>query len=294
MFVISYYKNRKLSVSTRSTLLAVIITLFTLPVMSQVITHLEKAAYEERLVTAFTQLYAETDDQQKIVKSEALQEYFGTLLAGTDFFQYPFDSVKWAGKITSPDKKLRIITWNVPLSDGTHRYYGFIQYKGKKKDKPVRLFTLKDSNQDIKDPEGAVFTPENWPGALYYDIRVMKHNSQVFYVLLGFDFNDRYSNKKIIDVLFIDGNMNARFGEPVFESPEGKMKNRVIFEYSSQAVMTLRWDARLKMIVFDHLAPIEPNLEGLYKFYGPSVSYDGYKFQRGIWKYYFDVAVRNE
>jgi hypothetical protein len=270
-----------------------ILTCF-LPGISQVIIPEEQAACEGKLAGAFEELYTETNDQQRIAKSAALQEYFGSLLTKPDYFHYPFDSLKWVGKIISPDKKIRIITWNVPLSDGTHRYFGFIQHAVRKKVRTVNLFTLKDDGRDIKDPESAVYTPDNWPGALYYDILATKRNGQVLYTLLGFDFNDRYSNKKIIDVLVIDKNMHARFGEPVFETQNDKMKNRIIFEFSSQAVMTLRWDPQLKMIVADHLSPIEPGLEGVYKFYGPDESYDGYKFRDGMWKFFPDVEVRNE
>lgn len=262
---------------------------------SQIYTPQEKAACEDSLARAFKDLYAETDDEQRIQKSETLQDYFGTLLSSPDFYYYPFDSLKWAGKIIAPDGKVRIITWNVPLSDGTHRYFGFVRHSAKKKVKTVNLFTLRDRlSETLEDPEKALHTPEYWPGALYYDILVNKYRGQVYYTLLGLDFNDRFSNKKIIEILHIDRDMQAHFGKPIFESDGKGLLNRVIFEFTSQAVMTLRWDTRLKMIVFDHLSPIEPGLEGVYKFYGPDESYNGYKFQNGIWKFYPDVEVRND
>jgi hypothetical protein len=276
-------------------ILLILINLLCIPCgLSQAYIAQEKAACEDSLVRAFKELYAERDDQQRISKSDALQAYFSTLLRSPDFYYYPFDSLTWAGRIISPDRKIRVITWNVPLSDGTHRYYGFIQHTAKKKVRSLDLFTLRDSIQPGKDPEKAVYSPENWPGALYYEILVNNYKGQVYYTLLGLDFNDRFSNKKIIEVLYIDRDMHAHFGKPMFESEEKGLLNRVIFEFTSQAVMTLRWDTRLKMIVFDHLSPIEPGLEGVYKFYGPDESYDGYKFRNGIWKYYPEVEVRNE
>ena len=57
--------------------------------------------------------------------------------------------------------------------------------------------------------------------------------------------------------------------------------------------MGLKYDERFKMIVFDHLSPIRPELAGDYKFYGPDFSYDGYKFENGFWVYMPDLDVTN-
>jgi hypothetical protein len=48
------------------------------------------------------------------------------------------------------------------------------------------------------------------------------------------------------------------------------------------------------MIVFDHLSPIESGIEGVYKFYGPDFSYDGYEFKAGKWRYRSNLDVRNK
>lgn len=49
-----------------------------------------------------------------------------------------------------------------------------------------------------------------------------------------------------------------------------------------------------KMIVFDHLIPMDPNLEGVYQFYIPEVfTYDAFIFENGKWRFYSDVDARN-
>ena len=45
--------------------------------------------------------------------------------------------------------------------------------------------------------------------------------------------------------------------------------------------MMLRYDDKLKMIVFDHLSPSKPSYEGKYQYYGPDFSYDGLIFEKG-------------
>jgi len=250
-------------------------------------------AFEDTLYYAFEELYAEGDDGQKKLKSDRIQQYFSSVLSLPASYYYPFDSLKRIGKVHSPDKKIRAITWNIPFSDGTHQYYGFIQHTEKKMSKQVYLYTLEDLSRNSSAPENEIFTPENWFGALYYDIRQTKHAGKAYYTLMGFDFNDLYSTKKVLDVLTIDAERKVHFGAPVFETESGQLQHRIIFEYSAQAVMALRYDPDIKMIVFDHLSPIEDGLEGVYKFYGPDFSYDGYKFKGGRWRYHPDLDVRN-
>ena len=251
------------------------------------------AAFEDTLYQAFEDLYAEGDDELKKLKSDRIRQYFESVLSQSVSYYYPFDSLKRIGKVFSPDKKIRAITWNIPFSDGTHQYYGFIQHTEKKKAKQLYLYTLEDQSWNSSAPENEIFTPESWFGALYYDIRQTKHAGKAFYTLLGFDFNDMYSSKKILDVLTVDPERGVHFGAPIFETENGQLQHRIIFEYSAQAVMTLRYDADIKMIVFDHLSPIEDGLAGVYRFYGPDFSYDGYKFKAGRWRYYPDLDVRN-
>ncbi len=280
----------------RSPLLLILITILVispLQLFSQSVVTGQMTAYEDSLYLAFEDLYDEEDDEQKKMKSDEIREYFKSVLSLPASYYYPFDSLKRIGKVRSPDKKIRAITWNLPLSDGTHQYYGFIQYAEKKKAKTIFLYTLEDLSWKSKMPENEVFTPESWFGALYYDIRQNKHAGKVYYTLMGFDFNDLYSTKKVLDVLTIDTDRKVHFGAPIFETEKGQFQQRIIFEYSAQAIMALRYDPDLKMIIFDHLSPIETGLEGVYKFYGPDFSYDGYKFKAGRWKYYPDLDVRN-
>ena len=63
-------------------------------------------------------------------------------------------------------------------------------------------------------------------------------------------------------------------------------RNRVIFTYDAQISMTLRYDDKIKGIVFDHLIkikndPTEP--------YGPDGTYDALKIKKGKWLLVNDV-----
>ena len=77
------------------------------------------------------------------------------------------------------------------------------------------------------------------------------------------------------------------------ERPCATARDRIVFEYSSEVAMTLRYDENLGKIVFDHLAPLHPIYHEVYQFYGPDGSYDAFEFREGIWVKQEDVDARN-
>jgi hypothetical protein len=272
-------------------ILITFVIFFTTLVTAQDNVSRELVADENDLYQKFTELYKSSDDVKKVEINSLIQDELEQILKDPLSFNYPFDSLRWIGRIYSPDRKLRLITWNIPANNGTHTYYGFIQY-WHKKGKPVLVFRLQDRSQDIINPESAVLSAEKWWGALYYEILMNKYKGSRVYTIIGLDMNDRYSNKKVIDVLTFKDNQNPVFGRPAFRV-EGKLKNRVIFEYAKDVVMIVRYNETNKMIVFDHLSPIEPALKNSPRFYAPDSSYDGFSFRKGIWEYITDIDARN-
>jgi len=243
------------------------------------------------LYNKFTALHKYADEAQKDMVNSNILEELESLLALPMSFNYPFDSLRWIGKIYSPDLKFRLITWNIPSADGTHTYYGFIQIP-QKKGKPCLVIRLKDRSLEINTPETDILSAETWWGALYYEIIMNKYKGIRMYTLFGLDLNDRYSNKKVIDILTFNDDNVPVFGLPVLQM-DGKTKNRVIFEFAEDVVMTIRYNGDSKMIVFDHLSPIEPALRNNPRFYAPDSSYDGFRFRKGIWEYVPDLDIRN-
>jgi len=250
----------------------------------------ELELYEDSLQYYFTLLASEKDDNSKIEFNNQIIKYFKKIIKNESSFTYPFDSLKNIGIIKSEDEKLRIITWNLPYNDRTHRYFGFIQYKKSKK--TYVFYELIDNSDKIKNPELAVLNDKNWYGALYYKIITNKNKGKVYYTLLGADLNNLLTKKKIIDILYFDKNDSPVFGNKVFKNKSIPI-SRVIFEFNAQTNMTLTYDKEKEMIIYDHLSPSRPSLEGQFEFYGPDFSYDGLKFERGIWNAYSDIDVRD-
>ena len=245
---------------------------------------------EDSLNYYFTMLVHEQDDSRKIELNQNIVRLFNETLKDISSFNYPFNSLKNVGIINSDDGKLRIITWNLPYNDRTHKYFGFVQHKKSKRS--YAYYELNDISDHIKKPDFVVLDNKNWYGALYYKIITNKTKGNVFYTLLGADLNNLLTKKKIIEILCFDKDEKLIFGKPVFKN-SSKPVSRMIFEFNGQSNMTLTYDKSKEMIIFDHLSPSKPSLEGQYEFYGPDFSYDGLKFEHGIWNSYTDIDVRD-
>jgi hypothetical protein len=247
--------------------------------------------YEQRLSEMFNVMSVYNNDSKREKINDEIIEKFEQLLKIEGSFSYPFDSLRNIGKIVSKDNKLRIYTWNLPYMNGTHKYFGFIQYYPPK-EKSFLLYKLIDNSDSYKSPENLILTDTSWLGALYYEIVEKKYEGNTYYTLLGFDFNNLLTAKKIIELLYFKDDRIPVFGKPVFNY-KNRLCNRIIFEYSAKVSMSLKYNKELKLVIFDHLSPSKPSYEGHFMFYGPDFSYDGLEFRDGIWHEIRDVDVRN-
>ena len=55
---------------------------------------------------------------------------------------------------------------------------------------------------------------------------------------------------------------------PVFDG-NGKTRKRIVFEYTRQASMLLKYDDDQHLIVFDHLSPPDKKLKGQVRYLWP-------------------------
>ena len=245
-------------------------------------------------------------------------EHFSDILLGSinkeNSIDYPFDSLKTAFHYNSPDKKFRIINWQLPKNDGTFEYFCIIQ-SFNKNEKKFDVYQLKDKSAAITVPENAILGPEMWFGALYYKVIYQKYKDKKYYTLLAWDGNNSISCKKIIDVLTFNDIGKPTFGAPIFKY-ENKICKRIVFEYKANSAFTLRYDKQYSkirekkrkvggqyvkkgknkkwMIIYDKLIPEEYTLKGFYQFYIPDKSItNAFYFKKGKWIQVNDIDVRS-
>jgi hypothetical protein len=203
-------------------------------------------------------------------------------------FKYPFDRLKSISILAPPDSSFRIFTWQLYVNDSTYRYYGAIQ----RNQTALQLYPLIDRSFEMEVPPlYEQLNPDNWYGALYYNIRQFDTREGRKYLLMGYDAFEFFEKRKIIEVLSFDKEGVPVFGAPVFHRenpPPGPPENRMFFEYSAEAVVKVNWDEQYKMILFDHLIQFpSPFARGMTAV--PDGSYDGLQFQKGQW--YFQDKV---
>lgn len=208
------------------------------------------------------------------------------------FFDYPFDRLTSVGTIESPDGVVRIFNWNVEQEDFTQKYFCFVVYRSpRSKEIEVTQFKANPYNSLNRRPQGIV-TPEDWYGALYYDIIPIKKYGRTYYTLLGWDGNTLQSNMKVIDVLYFSGK-RPKLGYRLFKKGD-ESKKRIFFEYKERALMSLKYDENRKIIIFDHLSPETPELKGFYSYYVPDLSYDAFEFSNNYWQFKPDIIAINK
>ena len=252
--------------------------------------------YEGNLkVLQFGRANPNNTDQQRADSNALFLAMMQKALALPNSFDYPFDSLYTIGRVESPDKQFRIINWNMPKSDGTQQYFGFIQSLDQRT-KKYMLLQLIDKSSEITNPQTATYTADKWLGMLYYKIIAEKADGKMTYTLLAWQGYNKLITRKIIDYVSFSNSGVPSFGKSVFTKlpPEYKgSPKRIIFQYAQSSVMVLKYDPKKKAIFFDKLGPTEPDLAGQYQYYGPSFQIDGLEFKNGLWEYVVNEDARN-
>ncbi|MBE0647726.1 MAG: hypothetical protein IH596_08080 [Bacteroidales bacterium] len=273
------------------------------------------AAVEEELSALFDSINATAGDEERLSLGLQYSSMLHNALILDGSFEHPFPLLPYLSKLTSPDERFRIFTWNIPLHSGMNKFYGIIQLKPDKTDS-LAVVDLVDQIDGIEDPDHQVLSPEKWFGAVYY--KLIPHQTvhgQVFYTLLGWRGENMLMTSRLIDVLAFLPENEIRFGKKVFCDFAEVKPTRILFRHSANVTMSLRyeeqsvviskkWNARRKefiytnerawMIVSDRLIPANPQLEGQFEYYIPAGDVmDGFLFRDGCWNFIQEIDARN-
>ncbi len=251
--------------------------------------YLEIVKAESRIAVLFNQLYDFGDLMNKDQLYEVIDTMFQNALEQPGSFDYGWQKLDKIGKLISDDGKVKVFSWLYMKTRDEYHYTCYIQVdKGKGKSE---IFKLKQGTSSRIKTENYSQTLDDWHGKIYYQLVTTTYKRKTFYTLLGADFNNTISTVKTAEVFAIQR------GKPVFRGDQfmigGTVKKRLVFEYSAEVAMSLRYNPSLDLIVFDHLAPLHPLYHGNFQFYGPDGSYDGLLFIEGIWIFEADVDARN-
>ena len=215
-----------------------------------------------------------------------------TALKEPESFNYPFQKLQnYINIQASEDKSFRIFSWFNQNNDGTYRYFGAIQKNNPSK---LELYPLFDNTQNLKNKANladSTLKTNEWFGAVYYQIVPVLNIKEPYFLLLGWKGKNAGSSSKVIETLrFIDG--KPSFGLAVLEtaSKSNQFSKRIIFDYSSNASVLLKYMKDEKLLVFDHL--VSEN-EQSKDFFVPDLSYDGYKIKVNKWLFQENLKLKN-
>ncbi|MEZ4798281.1 MAG: hypothetical protein R2809_00595 [Flavobacteriales bacterium] len=228
------------------------------------------------------------NDENSDTISTNIRNAFIEAFNNPEVFNYSFDRLKMC-KIKSSDGKVRLFNWNQPNQDGTFKYYCFVLKKDSEK-APLEWFELTQAKREVDKIENKILNADRWIGTLYYDIipiQISKNKTQ--YVVLGWEGKDDLTTRKIIDVIDFSGT-KVKLGANLFKSELGSRK-RVIFEYSNDVSMSVKYYAKKKCIVVDHLSPKNPMMEGIYADYGPDGTYSMYKLEKDKFEFIDNIDI---
>lgn len=214
---------------------------------------------------------------------------------------YPFDSLKDVSILRPKDHKFTLITWNIPREDGSHVFFGYLLVNNSKRIKTGFLrhqtieafesFKLLDRSMTIKSPELHSGGPDKWFGMLYTQLI----ESGDCYTLIGWDGNNKLTTRKFVDVLWFKPDGSPVFGKDIFKLNR-KNPRRLMFEYSADVTMSLKYDSKRNQIVYNHLASKQEGglLDGQYQFYGPDGSFDALEWIKNRWVVKEDIDAHFE
>jgi hypothetical protein len=249
------------------------------------------SALEHEAAELLVKLRASQDDAQTDQLHVAFKKSMAALVKNKGFFDYTLKELR-IGDLRSADQTVRLLTWNIEYEDLSYAYGGFVLRREEGKEK-VLIQELNDQlDAYTVKPEG-VIDSKMWYGAIYYKIIDFSFQGKTNYLLFGYDAGTTMSNYKVLDVLSFSGQA-VKFGAAVFKDTK-QTKKRIVFEYSNMATLSLEFEPKRNRIVFDHLSPESPALEGVFSYYFPDMSYDAYVYDsdREMWVLQQDVVATN-
>jgi hypothetical protein len=251
-------------------------------------------SFEDSLLTSLEQIRTAETLKEKFVLNTRFENTLRKALRYDEAFTYKFNALSQVMSTkTSPDKAFRIFNWNIEVPEIQEHYFFCLVMKYDSRKGEYIIIELYDKSKYATRVEYALYNDKKWFGALYYEIIPVKKGLNTTYTLLGWDGNNRMSNKKIIETMSFQGKDKIKFGLPIFKQEEDT-KRRVIFQYSKKATISVKYKLikKKKYIIFDHLSPLSGQLAGIPDYLVPDLSFDAFVLENGKWKYLKDFDAR--
>ena len=244
--------------------------------------------FEQNLDGFLEELSKCTEDEQRAFYNDSIRELLTNQISKPEVFSHEF-TCKKIGILKPEDEAFMIFNWNSPREDGSSNFYCYLVLPRENRNLVTEFKTYK---REPKKLDSRYLETTDWYGTLYYDIIPVKKGKKTYYTLLGYSPSQKFISTKYVDVLTIKGD-EVSLGAPIFKTENG-MKKRLIFKYSSEVSMTVRYQESAERLILDHLVPRIAGMQGNFQFYGPNGTFDSYVLNKHIWEFTGNVEYRAE
>ncbi|NSW94874.1 MAG: hypothetical protein HPY62_09245 [Bacteroidales bacterium] len=246
--------------------------------------------FSARLKSLFSRLAVREPDNVKLKVNDSIRILIDDYSLSDTVFIHRFENIRNLGQVISGDSVLKVLSWNIIMSDGISRYCTYFIHRADSGRN--RVYSLSGTFSEASIRTDTIYSEKDWYGALIYDIKHIRQDNDEYWLALGINYGNSSITRKVAEVINFMPDNRIIFGRKLFSDGE-KLLYRIVLEYSVEAVASLRFVSD-SSLVFDHLVPFSPQLSGDRRFYGPDYSYDAYIRENSLWKFARDVDVRNE
>lgn len=264
------------------------------------------SAYQRNMQPLLEKITGAPTDNERYNANELFVQLMEEALHVDESIEWTWNFGTAVSVLTSSDRQFRIITWPVVRDNGEYECFGFVQSYNPKSEE-YEVFVLHDKSDEMLSVNEQVLTADNWYGSVYQELVETKHDGKMYYTLLGWTGVNALVQRKVIEPVTFRGGI-PQFGQALFRRE--KNLRRLVLEYSSNAMVNLHFDQqtvrtyenkkvkkkgrtinmqvpkeeKLKMILFDEVAPMLPGMEGLPQYYAPTGTELAYIFREGRWE----------
>ncbi len=265
------------------------------------------SAYQRNMQPLLEKITGAPTDNERYNANEQFVQLFDEALHVDESFEWRWDFGTAVSVLTSSDRQFRIITWPVVRDNGEYECFGFVQSYNPKSEN-YDVYVLHDKSDEMISVQEQVLDPDNWYGSVYQELIETKYEGKMYYTLLGWTGVNALVQRKVIEPILFRGGSRPQFGQSLFRRE--KNLRRLVLEYSSNAMVNLRFDQqivrtyenkkikkkgrtintqvpreeKMKMILFDEVAPMLPGMEGLPQYYAPTGTEMAYILRDGKWE----------
>jgi hypothetical protein len=148
------------------------------------------------------QILEDSNSENRYIADSIFTKEFVKTLKTPYSFNFKFDSLKSISQIISPDKKFKIFSWQIKLDEDTYLQRGAMQMNTQ--NGQLKLLPFFDKSEKFDAPETEICSRKKWMGAIYYDVILTAFNNIKYYTLIGFDDYNKFTSRKIIEVIHFE------------------------------------------------------------------------------------------